>query len=299
SYTTLIEKKNQKNIQIESADYNIFIDSIDVKKIEYNGNLDLVKAAVKLYSTTDGFKIITQSNAPAGSGLGTSASMGVTLVGLISKYSGKNLLPGEIAEAASMLERKELGIRGGKQDHYASAIGGINYMEFHKEEVKIYPLKINPDIILELEKNLIVCYTGKSRLSGNIHKDVAKNFSNNKKETVDSIEKLKYIAECMKNSLMKGKFNEFAELMNENWTYQKKLHHSITNEYMNELFEIAFKSGALGGKAAGAGGGGCLIFYCDREKEHKVRENLEKSGATVLNFNFDFSGYQNWVIENR
>jgi len=299
SYATLIKNNDTDNIRIESADYNTFIEVPDIRKIEYDGNIDLVKAAVKLYSPGGGFKLITQSNAPAGSGLGTSASMGVALVGLISNFSGKIMLSHEIAEAASNIERKELGIKGGKQDHYASAIGGVNFMEFRGEEVKAAPVKLERDILFELEKNIIVCYTGKSRLSGNIHREVAQNFTGNVQETVCSIEKLKTIAEEMKDSLLTGKLDQFAELMTENWKCQKKLHPTVTNDNIENLFQTAFKYGAIGGKAAGAGGGGCLIFYCEREKDHKVKEHLEKQGASILNFNFEFNGYQDWIVRDR
>ena len=297
SFVTLIEQPGIEKIQIESADYKTFIESLDMKKIEYNGSVDLIKAAVKIYSSKEGFKLITQSNAPAGSGLGTSASMGVALVGLISKYSGRHFLPHQFAEAASYIERHELGIRGGKQDHYASALGGINFMEFDGEDARSAPIKLKQNTLLELEKNIVLCYTGKSRLSGTIHKDVADCFMSNNKETVDSIEKLKNITEEMKNAILSGNLNEFAELMNENWTCQKKLHPTVTNDDIEKLFDTAFRNGAVGGKATGAGGGGCIIFYCRRDKDHKVIESLEKEGAAILNFNFDFSGYQDWMVE--
>jgi len=296
SYVTLFEKDHTEEIEIESADYHTFIEALDIKQIEYDGNIDLLKAAVKLYSSRGGFKLITQSNAPAGSGLGTSASMGVALVGLISRYSGNIMLPYEIAEAASMIERNELDIRGGKQDHYASALGGISFMEFHEENVQSSPIRLKREILMELEKNLVICYTGQSRLSGDIHKDVASNFSNKEMDTVGSIEKLKEIAESMKNALLNGNLHEFAGLLNQNWECQKKLHPSVMNNEIEKLFDIALKNGAVGGKAAGAGGGGCIIFYCERNKDHKVIEKLKESGATIIDFNFDFDGYQYWEV---
>ena len=112
-----------------------------------------------------------------GSGLGTSAAMGVALINVINAYNERHMLPYEMAEAASLIEREELGIRGGKQDQYASALGGFSFMEFLGEEVRVSRLNLREDVVLELEKNLVLCYTGKSRLSGDIHKNVAEAFS--------------------------------------------------------------------------------------------------------------------------
>ena len=213
---------------------------------------------------------------------------------VIAAYNERPMLPYEIAEAASFIERYELGIRGGKQDQYASAIGGFNFMEFRGEEVQTSPLKLREEVLLELEKNLVLCYTGKSRLSGDIHGKVTEAYRRGERGTVEAIERLKGIAEEMKAALLRGDLQGFAELLDENWRCQKRLHPSVTNEQIEELFEIAYRNGALGGKAGGAGGGGCVIFYCEAEREHGVRRKLEEAGANILHFNFDFSGLSTW-----
>ena len=136
---------------------------------------------------TGGFDLITQSIAPPGSGLGTSASMGVALIGILCTMKKASLLPYEHAELASNIEQNELGILGGKQDHYASAIGGINFMEFNGEEVKTSPIHLSHQIRYELEKNLILCYTGQSRLSGDIHQKVTSAYNNREKSTLDAL----------------------------------------------------------------------------------------------------------------
>lgn len=297
SYATLIPVSGTGNkIEIESADYDAHYEAEDIKKIEYDGNVDLVKAAIKKFSGKGGFKILSQSYAPAGSGLGTSAAMGVVLVGLIASYGGLPLLPFEIAEAASKIEKEELNILGGKQDHYASALGGINYCEFRSENVTASPLRFREEIQLELEKNLILCYTGKSRLSGNIHSEVKKQFESGNKSTVEAIENLKQITLNMKNALIKGNLPSFAELMLLTWEMQKRLHPSVTNDEIDDIFNDALKNGAIGGKACGAGGGGCLIFYSHPEKEHVLRKILENRNLKIIDFNFDFDGYKNWTV---
>ncbi len=288
-----------KSIRIYSADFDTFIEADDVRQLEYDGNIDLVKAAVRRMSIQiGGFDLITQSNAPPGSGLGTSAAMGVALVSVLGALKEATYLPYEYAELASTIERHELGILGGKQDQYASALGGIHFMEFQGEEVKTSLLRLSPPIRYELEKNLVLCYTGKSRLSGNIHQNVTTAYKSADPSVRDALETLKTTAEATKTALMRGRLTEFGELLTQNWQNQKKLHSSVTNEQIEQLFKIATAHGAIGGKACGAGGGGCLLFYCEPTREHSVRQKLEDAGARVIDVNFDFDGLQMWRVSN-
>ena len=288
-----------KSIRIYSADFDTFIEADDVRQLEYDGNIDLVKAGVRRMSIQiGGFDLITQSNAPPGSGLGTSAAMGVALVSVLGALKEVTYLPYEYAELASTIERHELGILGGKQDHYASALGGIHFMEFQGEEVKTSPLRLSPQIRYELEKNLVLCYTGKSRLSGNIHQNVTTAYKSADPSVREALETLKTTAEATKTALMRGKLTEFGELLTQNWQNQKKLHPSVTNEQIEQLFKTATAHGAIGGKACGAGGGGCLLFYCEPTREHSVRQKLEDAGARVIDVNFDFDGLQMWRVSN-
>ena len=290
-------KETVKNgsVKIYSVDFDIYEEAEDIKQLEYNGNIDLAKAAIKQIGVPGGLEIITRSNAPAGSGLGTSASMGVALIGALSAFKGLPLLPYEFAEQASLIERQELGILGGKQDHYASAMGGISFMEFMEEEVKVSKLKLSQDVLYELEKNLVLCYTGKSRLSGDIHRKVREAYEGEEPKTRQALRNLKSIAFEMKNVLLNGDLKAFGELLNENWKNQKALHPSVTNPQIDDIFEAVMANGALGGKACGAGGGGCLLFYAQPDCEHLVRKKLEEAKVNVIDFNFDFTGLQTWT----
>ena len=150
-----------KTVRIYSADFDIYEEAEEIKQLEYNGNIDLVKAVLKRMNIdcgleiTSGLEITTRSNAPAGSGLGTSAAMGVALIGALSRLSNKILLPYECAEQASAIERSELGILGGKQDHYASSVGGISFMEFMEEEVRVSKLSLTESVQSEFKANLV------------------------------------------------------------------------------------------------------------------------------------------------
>jgi D-glycero-alpha-D-manno-heptose-7-phosphate kinase len=284
-----------KRIRIYSADFDIFEEAKEIKELKYNGNIDLAKAAIKRMGVSYGVELITRSNAPAGSGLGTSASMGVALIGAISRLNNSYLLPYEYAEMASAIERHELGILGGKQDHYASALGGISFMEFMGEEVKTSKLQLSQDLTCELEKSLILCYTGKSRLSGDIHQKVTGAYLSRDENTLSALKNLKQVAVEMKTQLLKGDLVTFGQLLYENWQNQKQLHPSVTNSQIDTLFEIAMQNGAVGGKAGGAGGGGCLVFCCQPEKEHLVRRKLEAQKVQIIDFNFEFDGLQVWM----
>ncbi len=286
-------------MKIYSADFDIYEEAEEIKQLEYNGNIDLAKAAIKQMGIPGGLEIITRSNAPAGSGLGTSASMGVALIGALSRLDETSLLPYEIAEKASLIERKELGILGGKQDHYASAVGGISFMEFMGEEVKVSKLQLSSDMLYELEKNLVLCYTGKSRLSGDIHRKVVDAYKSNDPNTRNALRNLRQIADQMKDGLLTGDLDSLGSLLNENWENQKALHPSVTNPQIDNLFELALKNGALGGKACGAGGGGCLLFYSKPDWEHMVRRKLEEAGVEIIDFNIDFSGLQIWTVREQ
>ncbi len=283
-----------QHVSIYSSDFDVFVEAKDIRKLEYDGNVDLVKAAIRRMNVPGGFDMITESVAPPGSGLGTSASMGVALLGLLARYAKQDLLQYEIAELASTIEREELGILGGKQDHYASSMGDISFMEFRGEDVKASRLILSRDTYLELEKNLVLCYTGKSRLSGDIHKNVTEAYKSGHKDTVDAIESMKRLTLEMKCALMKGDLDAFGQLISENWRNQKRLHPSVTNADIDGLFGAAMNNGAVGGKACGAGGGGCLLFYCQSDSAHRVRRVLEESGVRIIDFNFDTGGLQTW-----
>ena len=289
---------SEAGVRLYSADFDVRVETRDVSQLEYDGNIDLVKAAIrKILGKGNGFSLSTQSIAPPESGLGTSAAMGVALVGAISAFKASPLLPYEYAELASSIERHELGILGGKQDHYASAVGGINFMEFMGEEVRTSSLKIAPEVCYELEKGIVLCYSGKSRPSGNIHQNVTDAYVNKEAKTRTALRNMKEIARAAKVALMNGKLTDFGQLLNENWSNQKSLHPSVTNEHIDHLFKTALSHGAIGGKACGAGGGGCLVFYCEPDQEHRVRQKLEESGAKIIDFNFDFHGLQTWQID--
>lgn len=292
SYASIEQGQTPEGIRIHATDFDLYIEAADIRRLEYDGNADLVKAAIRHLEVPGAIQVTTRSDAPPGSGLGTSAAMGVALIGALGRLAERPLLPHEAAEMASEIERKELGILGGKQDQYASAIGGWQFMEFFGETVRAAPLRLAPRTAFELQKHLVLCYTEQSRLSGDIHQRVTEAFESGEPSTTAAMADLKAIARHTKDALLTGDLQRFARLMSENWANQKRLHPSVTNERIEDLFAIAAEAGAAGGKACGAGGGGCLVFVAEADREHVLRKALREAGARLIDFVFDHKGLQ-------
>lgn len=239
----------------------------------------------------EGIRVSYHSDLPAGSGLGTSSALNVCWLSLVQSQTKPSQEYRErIAELAYQLE-EILGILGGKQDQYASAVGGFNYMTFG-EKVEVERLNIAPDMVEELERRLVLCYTGKSRLSSNIHENVWGAFRRGAAETVNALYYLRNCAIRMRTVILEKKTEEFGDLIGESWKHQKALDPSVTNPQIDSLFDAAMAAGALNGKACGAGGGGCLLFFTERGKQNQVADAVSSEGARVIPFKFDFQGLQ-------
>lgn len=253
------------------------------------GKLEIQDSAV-LDSLIDkeGINVAYASDLPSGSGLGMSSALNVVWLSLIKSSITSLEDKKMIANLAYELERI-LGIIGGKQDQYASAIGGINFMTF-QEEVVVDPVNVAQDVIEALQARLALCYTGKPRLSSNIHENVWGAYRRGEAKTINALHNLRNVAIRMKTVLENGNLDEFGELLNQNWKHQKELDSSITNEQIDSLFEAAFESGAIAGKACGAGGGGCLVFFCAPGTKYRVAQTVEDLGARFIEFKFEFDG---------
>jgi D-glycero-alpha-D-manno-heptose-7-phosphate kinase len=196
---------------------------------------------------------------PSGSGLGTSSALNVVWLSLIKSQIAGDEDRKQIAELAYGLESL-LGILGGKQDQYAAALGGFNLMTFGENGVGVERLDVPEVVVRDLEARSVLCYTGRPRLSGSIHENVWGAFRRGEPATVSALYALREAALAMKPSLLAGDLDAFARLIGQNWACQKALDPSVTNAQMDALFEAATQAGARGGKACGAGGGGCLYF---------------------------------------
>lgn len=296
TYTTL-RPRSDGAVRLRSADYNAAVEAAAVDQLRYDGTLDLIKAALKRLRVRRGLELRTQSDAPPGSGLGTSASMGVALLGAISTLRGERRTAHEIAALATELEIEELGIAGGKQDQLAAALGGINFMQFSADPPTAHTIHMSPGVNNEIEQRLVLCYSGQSRLSGDIIQRVQHAYVSGEAATCNALRTMRRVAVEMRDALLRGEVEAIGPLLRENWACQRDLHPSVTNAQVDRLFAVADEHGALGGKACGAGGGGCLAFFCAAEREHELRSALAAAGGETIPFGVDRDGLQTWQID--
>lgn len=241
-------------------------------------------------------KVTTYSDAPAGSGLGTSSTMVVTILAAFVEWLKLPLSEYEIARIAYEIERLELGLAGGKQDQYAAAFGGFNFMEFHQDDkVIVNPLRIKSSISNELQAGLLLYYTGVSRDSAKIISEQIKNVSNKQQQSLQAMHQVKADAIQMKNHLLKGELGSFARLLGRSWEAKKQMATVISNPEIDLVFDKALSAGAISGKVSGAGGGGFIMFMLDPSKRENVRRALEPMGGQIMFPHFTPTGAESWI----
>jgi len=298
---TVIKSRKDKEKRVNSVNYGLMMSFKSISELKYDGNLDLVKAAVKIFREVEdyGFDMTLSCDAPPGSGLGSSSAVMVAIIGAFKELLKKPLTSYEIADLAYRLERIELGIKGGLQDQYAATFGGFNFIEFKKASVIVNPLRIKREILNELHSNLMLFDTGKTRLSARILERQISATQKKEKVVLESLDFLKQLAIDMKNALLHGDLRSFGELLHLGWEYKKKLDSQISNPFIEKLYNTARGNGAVGGKVCGAGGGGHLLIYCELENRHKVVKKLGNLGCKLVTFGFETDGLQTWEITGR
>lgn len=266
----------------------------DVQTAELTGNFGLVKAALRRRPVGRGMEIFTRSDAPPGSGLGTSASMGVALVGALNRLEGVYQTPDETAEIAVALETDELGILSGKQDHYVAALGGVQYMAFHGGIVRAVSIPLAAAALAELQRRIVLVYTGKSRLSSDLHRHVVSRFETGDPAFVRVLEELAQAARDARDALLEGDLDRLGKVVGANWERQRELYAGIATPQIDELCAIGVRHGAIAAKACGAGGGGCLAFVCEDGSEGLVAKALRDAGAELLRYDVAREGLLTW-----
>jgi len=245
------------------------------------------------------FKMTTYSDAPAGSGLGSSSTMVVAIIKAFEEWLNLPLGEYDIAALACKIEREDIGLAGGKQDQYASTFGGFNFMEFYENErVIVNPLRLKRWIRNELEASLVLFYTGVSRESANIIKEQIQHTINGDKKSIESMHELKNQAVLMKEALLKGDFKGFSSCLLNGWLAKKNAAASITNAFLDELYQYALDNGAESAKISGAGGGGFMMIYCNPCNRINLIRALKKKEGIVLTPSFTETGSQAWTIYN-
>jgi D-glycero-alpha-D-manno-heptose-7-phosphate kinase len=284
-----LDRKEEERFDLQSA-------------IPANGKLDLLKGVYNRINKEfgglkSGFRLSTFVDAPPGSGLGTSSTLVVAIIGAFAEMLRLPLGEYDIAHLAYEIERNELKMAGGRQDQYAATFGGVNFMEFFAEDkVIVNPLRIKNQYLFELENNLLLYYTSTSRESARIIAKQSQNVIDKKSNSIDAMHQLKQQAQMMKEALLMGRLHEIGEILDFGFQQKRQMAEGISNSLMEEIYETAKKAGATGGKISGAGGGGFMIFYCPGTSKYAVTDALANFGGYCKAYQFVDHGLTSWTI---
>jgi D-glycero-alpha-D-manno-heptose-7-phosphate kinase len=280
-------------------DHGYHVESLDLMaraafaphELVFNGHLDLVKAVLRELAPERGLDLTLATDAPPGSGLGSSSALVVAMLAAVGVAGGARWSPAELAQRAYQVERIDLKIEGGMQDQYAAAFGGLNFMEFHgEEEVTVRPLQVPAETVRELERSLLLAWSGRSRTDDGILRRQVDGVLGGSARSLESLEAMKALATGMRDALLRGDLADFADGLHEGWRQKRRLASGIATPRLDELYAVGRRAGAAGGKVLGAGGGGYLLFATPPGARARVADALEAAGAPCAQVEFDFRG---------
>lgn len=255
----------------------------DIEEIEH----PLIRECMRLHDIHE-IRLTYEGDLPARTGLGTSSTFAVGMLNAFCALKGKMMSKRQLAQEAIHVERDILKEHGGWQDQVAAAYGGFNRIEFHDHDFSVRPIIISPERKRELDGNLLLFYTGVQRFSSDIQADT---FGKPVDKTQQLLDMLALVDEAEKVLTNKdANLNEFGRLLDTTWKLKRGTGSKVSNGSIDELYDMAIKAGALGGKLLGAGGGGFLLFYCEKEKQENLKKALDR--LMVVPFNFEKDGAQ-------
>ncbi|MGL4949018.1 MAG: dehydrogenase [Anaeroplasmataceae bacterium] len=300
-----IERLNNERIIFEALDISESIEfDLNSKPLLSDSlrlHIGVYNRIVKDYNNNEDVfvKITTFSDAPPGSGLGSSSTMVVVMIKAFVELLKLPLGEYDIAQLAFDIERNDLNLSGGKQDQYAATFGGFNLMEFYaNNRVIVNPLRIRNWFINELEESMLLYFTGVSRESAKIIDEQISSTTKNRDNNLDSMIALKSSTNVMKEALLKGDIKLLAQELNKGWDAKKKTSNSISNSHIDDIFETAINAGAYAGKISGAGGGGFMMFIIDPLKKLAIIKALSKFDGKIVEFQFVEKGTKSWYLES-
>ncbi len=298
-----IEPRNDGKIVLHAEDKQEHIELKSMEELPINGELDLIKGiynrVVKDYAHKAlSFTLSTYVDAPPGSGLGTSSTLATAVLGAFAEWLKLPLGEYDMAHLAYDIERIDLNMAGGKQDQYAATFGGVNFMEFYdNDKVIVNPLRIKSKVLNELAHNLVLYYTGTSRLSAKIIEAQQANVQQKKESSLSAMHNIKKQAITMKEALLREELHKIGQILDFGWEHKKQMAKHITNPEIDQLYTKVMAAGASGGKISGAGGGGFMFFYCPGNSRYQVVKTLEEIGGQVKRYEFVTQGLQTWTIK--
>lgn len=300
-----LEPLDNGRVEFNSADLLQRAQYAAAPALDMDGTLDLFKAVynhvVKHYNGGKplSLRMSTRVDVPAGSGLGSSSTLVVAMLATFAEWLNLPLGDYELAHTAYVIEREEAGLQGGKQDQYAAAFGGFNFMEFGQDgRVLVNPLRIKDWVVSELEASLLLYFTGNSRASANIIREQSQNVRVRNEAALTAMHAMKEEAVRMKECLLRGDFPLLYDVMRHSWESKKRMASQITNAHIDRLYACAMDAGAHCAKISGAGGGGFMMFLTDPILKDKVAAALhaQHDGGTSYSCHFTGRGVQAWRI---
>jgi len=300
----LIDESSNGNIQFHAMDSEIVEEyESSSSEISVAGPLRLLKGVFArisrdyLDAAKPALRVQTYSDAPPGSGLGSSSTMVVALVQAFVEHFSLPLGEYEVAHLAYDIERNDLNLAGGKQDQYAATFGGFNFMEFYAgDRVIVNPLRIKDWVWAELEASMVLYFTGVSRASADIIGQQSRNIEDKQQSSIDAMHRLKQEAIQMKECILKGDLRGLASTLQSGWEAKKKTADCISNPLIERVEQVAFANGATATKVSGAGGGGFMMFLCAPDQRLRLIRALLTQGGSILDFHFTQQGATSWRV---
>jgi D-glycero-alpha-D-manno-heptose-7-phosphate kinase len=289
-YTVLTERDDGQT-QVISSDLRTVESCERIEKMEFQGSdLEIPFAVLKHLKCDAGVNLFLASEVPPGTGLGSSAAVCVNLLKTLSVFLERDLSEQDLAETAFHIAKDMLRKPVGKQDEYAVAIGGLNLVHFQASGVTVEPLALSADSLVDLEQNLMLFFTGSARDSSEILAEQDRSVRTSQEDVVGALTALKELVLPMREALDTSDLGRFGKLLDESWKIKKKVSSRISNPRINQIYDAALARGALGGKVTGAGGGGFLLLYCEKQKQDSVRAAMREFGLKEMKFRFDLAG---------
>ena len=291
-FYTILQKRIDGKIQVISSDLRVVETWRDMSKMDVKCSaLEIPLAVIKEVGRKLSVDLFLASEIIAGTGLGSSASVCVGVLRALTSYLALPISKYDLAERAFRIARHVLGKPVGKQDEYAAAFGGLNFINFHQDgTTSVEPVPLRSDGLRQLENNLMLFFTGAAHNSWKLLAEQEESTKKRAGSTVDSLHEIRELAEFMRRALLKGDIWTFGDLLNESWEAKKRVSANISNALIDEAYALARQNGALGGKIAGAGGGGFLLLLCEEPYQEKVRDAMAKLQLKEMAFAFDFQG---------
>jgi D-glycero-alpha-D-manno-heptose-7-phosphate kinase len=291
-----LEVRSDNQVNIFSLDYDQLVKYELGSELCQGDKLEFVRAVIRRLNPPCGANLYLHSDAPPGTGLGSSGAISALIVGLFDRAFNLALSKYEMAQMAYEVEHDDLGHAVGRQDHYASVFGGMNFIEFSREGSVVFPLRLEPWILEELRYHLQLFYTRKKRDSTDIVATQVAYYREKRPATMDALAELKELTRQMQRRLVQGKLRDFGELLHESWLNKQRVNPGAVNPYLQQLYAEARDKGAIGGKVTGAGGGGFMMFFTPFMQKGQVSEALARLGAQPVPFDLDFDGLKTWQV---